>query len=225
MRCATPTVGLERSPIRLSRRHVLGGLGAASGLLVPGAACSQVEPLTRRGTPQLTMGPFYPLDRPIEEDADLTRVAGGSGRAQGTLMELSGRVLSETGQPVPRALIDVWQTNGLGRYHHPSDASGQPYDPNFQGAAVLRTGDDGRYWLRTVIPTPYERRQRHIHFDVRGKRRRLITQMFFPGEPNERDSLYPALRSAALQAAVTARARGEREGARLFDWDIVLAGE
>ncbi|MCA1662360.1 MAG: hypothetical protein LC648_09520 [Novosphingobium sp.] len=211
-------------PIVLSRRVILGGLGALGTLIGPAGVFAK-EPLNRRGTPQLSIGPFYPLDRPIEEDADLTRIAGRPGRAQGTIMELTGRVLTEKGRPIPRALIDMWQNNSLGRYHHPSDESGKPYDPNFQGAAIIRTDDEGRYWLRTVVPTPYERRQRHIHFDVRGQKRRLVTQMFFPGEPNERDSLYPALQSAALQAAVTARANGERDGARLYNWDIFLGGE
>ena len=224
MACATPSLGNETSPFRVSRRQVLGGLGAGVGLLLPGFALAQKEPLIRRGTPQLTLGPFYPLDRP-EEDADLTRIAGRPGQAQGTIMELTGRVLTEAGAPVAGALLDIWQTNGLGRYHHPSDASGRPLDPHFQGAAVIHTDAEGGYWIRTVIPMPYERRQRHIHFDVRGKRRRLMTQMFFPGEPNERDTLYPALQSAKLQAAVTAHATGEREGVRLFTWDIVLAGE
>ena len=224
MQCATPPVGSPAMPIVLSRRVILGGLGALGSLIGPAGVFAK-EPLNRRGTPQLSIGPFYPLDRPIEEDADLTRIAGRPGRAQGTIMELTGRVLTENGRPIPRALIDMWQNNSLGRYHHPSDESGKPYDPNFQGAAIIRTDAEGRYWLRTVVPTPYERRQRHIHFDVRGQKRRLVTQMFFPGEPNERDSLYPALQSAALQAAVTARANGERDGARLYKWDIFLGGE
>lgn len=224
MQCTTPPVGSVPMPIILSRRVILGGLGALGTLIGPAGVFAK-EPLNRRGTPQLSIGPFYPLDRPIEEDADLTRIAGRPGRAQGTIMELTGRVLTENGRPIPRALIDMWQNNSLGRYHHPSDESGKPYDPNFQGAAIIRTDSEGRYWLRTVVPTPYERRQRHIHFDVRGQKRRLVTQMFFPGEPNERDSLYPALQSAALQAAVTARANGERDGARLYNWDIFLGGE
>lgn len=225
MACATPSLGNEASPFRTSRRQVVGGLAAGMGLLLPWIALAQKESLSRRGTPLLALGPFYPLDRPPEEDADLTRIAGRPGQAQGTIMELAGRVLTEAGAPVAGALLDIWQTNGLGRYHHPSDESGLPLDPNFQGAAVIHTDAEGGYWIRTVIPMPYGRRQRHIHFDVRGKRRRLMTQMFFPGEPNERDTLYPTLQSAKLQSAVTARVNGEREGVRLFSWDIVLAGE
>lgn len=222
MLCSTPE--LTSSPtLTLSRRHVLTGfataLGAGAALAIP------VEPLTRRGTPQLTTGPFYPLDRPFDQDWDLTRVPGRPGVAQGVLMELHGRVTTEQGRPVSGAILDVWQTNGLGRYHHPSDTVGKPYDRNFQGSAVIRADTSGDYRIRTVIPLPYERRQRHIHFDVRGEKRLLITQMFFPGEPNERDTLYPGLRSGLLQKAVTAEFVGEEAGVKKFRWNIVLAGE
>ena len=78
MPCPTPALGSKRRAIELSRRHVLGGIGL--GVLAGGAASGQgAEPLTRRGTPQLTTGPFYPLDRPFDQDWDMTRVHGGSG--------------------------------------------------------------------------------------------------------------------------------------------------
>ncbi|MGH6952230.1 MAG: hypothetical protein ACREH4_15315 [Vitreimonas sp.] len=171
------------------------------------------------------LGPFYPLTRPPEEDADLTTIFGVPGRAQGTIIDLVGQVTTEAGAPVAGALIDTWQTNSFGRYHHPSDPTGAPWDPAFQGAAILRADGEGRYRLRTVIPAPYENRQRHIHFDVRGRNRRLITQMFFPGEPNERDYLYQSLRSRPLQAAVTAQRLSERDGMQTFGWNIALAAE
>ena len=224
MPCPTPSLGSQRRALDVSRRHVLVGLG--SGVLATSAACrAPVEPLTRRGTPQLTMGPFYPLDRPPEVDWDMTRLPGRPGVARGVIMELRGKTMSEAGKPVPGALLEVWQTNGLGRYHHPSDPVGLPYDPNFQGLAVIRADAQGDYRIRTVVPLPYASRQRHIHFDVSGRKRRLITQMFFPGEPNERDSLYPALKSEVLQRAVTADFLGEEAGVKQFRWNIALAGE
>jgi protocatechuate 3,4-dioxygenase beta subunit len=221
MLCPTPTVWSKAPSFAIERRQLLTGLAA---LASASAVCAR-EPLTRRGTPQLTTGPFFPLNRPTDQDWDLTRVAGGTGVAQGVIMELRGRITTETGKPVANARLDVWQTNGLGRYHHPSDETGKPLDPNFQGSAVIHSDDQGDYRLRTVMPLPYERRQRHIHFDVRGEKRMLITQMFFPGEPNERDTLYPALQSEALQKAVTAQLLGEDAGLKLFRWNIVLAGE
>lgn len=209
--------------LTLTRRHIL--MGFTSVLGASAAAAIPVEPLTRRGTPQLTTGPFYPLDRPFDQDWDLTRVPGRPGVAQGVIMDLYGKVTTETGRPVPGAILDVWQTNGLGRYHHPSDTVGKPLDPNFQGSAVIRADVHGDYRIRTVVPLPYERRQPHIHFDVRGQKRLLVTQMFFPGEPNERDTLFPALRNEVLQRAVTAELVGIENGAKQFRWNIVLAGE
>lgn len=219
MYCPTPAL----TSSALTRRHILIGFGNAIG--ASAAIASPVEPLTRRGTPQLTTGPFYPLDRPFDQDWDLTRVPGQPGVAQGVIMELVGKVTTEDSRPVSGAILDVWQTNGLGRYHHPSDTIGKATDPNFQGSAVIRADVNGNYRIRTVVPLPYERRQPHIHFDVRGQKRLLVTQMFFPDEPNERDSLFPTLRSEALQKAVTAEAMGAEAGVRLFRWNIVLAGE
>lgn len=221
MLCPTPPLHTGNSLSLWERRKVLVGLVSFASA---GAAFAQ-QPLTRRGTPQLTTGPFFPLSRPDDQDWDLTRVRGGRGVAQGVVMELHGRVTTEAGLPIPGARLDVWQTNGLGRYHHASDESGRPYDANFQGSAVILADAQGDYRLRTVMPLPYERRQRHIHFDVRGRQRMLITQMFFPGEPNERDTLYPALRSPVLQQAVTAELLGEEAGVMQFRWNIVVAGE
>jgi protocatechuate 3,4-dioxygenase beta subunit len=221
MLCPTPPIAKKPLALALQRRQLLTGMVALAGA---GPLCAR-EPLTRRGTPQLTTGPFFPLSRPSDQDWDLTRVAGGTGIAQGVIIEVRGRITTEAGKPLPNARLDVWQTNGLGRYHHPSDESGLPLDPNFQGSAVIHADAEGDYRFRTVMPQPYERRQRHIHFDVRGQKRMLITQMFFPGEPNERDTLYPALRSEMLQKAVTAELLGEEPGIPQFRWNIVIAGE
>jgi protocatechuate 3,4-dioxygenase beta subunit len=218
---STPDLGFEASPLRLGRRAVLGAVIA--GISTP--LLAQTEPLTRRGTPQLTLGPFYPLNRPGEEDADLTRVAGAPEPAYGTIIRLSGRVMNEAGQPVPGARIDTWQTNGYGAYHHPSDQSGKPRDPGFQGGAIFIVDAHGRYTMRTVMPLPYASRQRHIHFDVSGRNRRLMTQLFFPGEPNDKDFLYQSLRSPSLQAAVTASRIGQADGVADYSWDIRLSGE
>jgi protocatechuate 3,4-dioxygenase, beta subunit len=221
---ATPEIGDEASPLALGRRAFLGVAGLAAGVLLPLRTDAQVQ-LVETGTPQLTLGPFYPLDRPRDTDWDMTRVAGQTGRAQGTVIELVATVRAASGAPVAGARLDAWQTNGLGRYHHPSDPTGLPLDPAFQGLARLTTGADGHFRLRTVMPQPYARRQRHIHFDVSGRKRRLITQMFFPGEPNERDSLFPRIANDAQRMLAVARAEGERDGIARFAWDIVLAGE
>jgi protocatechuate 3,4-dioxygenase, beta subunit len=227
MTIPTPQLGCSHSEEEISRRTLIGGLVAAGAFTATGAAALQPGQLTHRGTPQLTIGPFYPLERPPEEDPDLTRMMGRLGSARGTVIEVTGRVLTEARNPVPAAHIDMWQANSAGRYHHPSDPSGGAIDPSFQGAALLRSDSQGRYRIRTVIPGPYGARARHIHFDVRGRNRRLITQMFFPGEQNAEDNLFRSLRDPALQSAVTASLASPTNvtGVPVYEWDIVLAGE
>ena len=226
---ATPALGSPREKVLLSRRILLGGFVAAGSLVASRAGALQPgeNSLVFRGTPQMTIGPFYPLTRPSEEDADLTRILGREGRAKGTIIDLAGRVLTEGGKPVAGAQIDMWQTNSMGSYHHPADPTGAGADPAFQGAAILRADAEGRYRLRTVIPGPYVSRVRHIHFDVRGHNRRLITQMFFPGEANEGDYLYRSLRFEKAKRAVTATLSDKplEAGIPLYRWDIVLSGE
>jgi protocatechuate 3,4-dioxygenase beta subunit len=210
----------------ISRRSVVLGAVSAGVLAGPGAAQLATDVLLR-GTPQLTTGPFYPVLRPLDEDADLTWMNGREGVAKGTIIDVAGRVLTESGSPVERAKLDLWQANSFGRYDHPADPAKAPLDPAFQGAAVLRTDKNGRFRFRTVLPGPYGKRARHIHFDVTGHRRRLVTQMFFPEEPNEDDRLYRAIFTQAQKQAATARlapAPTER-GTPLYVWDVVLVGE
>ncbi len=177
-------------------------------------------------TPRQTEGPFYPMTKPADQDADLTQIAGRPGRAQGEAIELTGRVFKASGAPVADGLVEIWQANAFGRYAHPGDKGGTESDPDFQGFGKVRTGADGAYRFRTVKPADYllgggSRRAPHIHLlvaDATG--RELTTQMYFPGEPlNAHDWLYSRLGSDALRQAATAKAFG---GAR-YTFDIVVA--
>ena len=101
---------------------------------------------------------------------------------------VKGHVLTLTGRPVAGARIEIWQANSAGRYRHPSDRTSEPLDPNFDGFAVLTTDQEGGYSFRTVKPggyrTPHgDLRPPHIHFLVDFGADRLITQMYFAGEP------------------------------------------
>ena len=206
------------------RRRVLHG-AAASMLLASGVARAE----TLRATPANALGPFYPAQKPVDIDADLTRVAGRGGVAQGTILYVTGRVVDTGGRPQGGATLELWQANAFGRYIHPadSDASG-PLDPDFQGYGTLRAGSDGQFRIKTIKPPPYSGRTPHIHFIVAGGRTRLTTQMFFEGEPrNERDGLYRHL-AADDRRATTGRfidrARGAEDGSVAVTWDIVLPG-
>ena len=105
---------------------------------------------------------------------------------------MHGRVLDETGRPVPGTLVEFWQANAGGRYRHKKDTYLAPIDPNFGGCGRTLTDAEGRYHFRTVKPGAYPWRNwvnnwrpAHIHFSVFGTgfAQRLITQMYFEGDP------------------------------------------
>jgi protocatechuate 3,4-dioxygenase beta subunit len=143
-------------------------------------------------TPEQILGPFYPMNA-SDRNADLTRAPGRSGRAAGQVLDVTGQVLNLKGEPVRNAKIEIWQANAQGRYTHPSDNNPAPLDPNFEGSAILTTGSDGRYRFKTIKPAAYpagpnRMRPAHIHFQVSGRQDRLVTQMYFEGDPyNESD--------------------------------------
>ena len=206
-----------------SRRLFAGSALASAGLLLAsGARASQPRPLTAESA----MGPFYPVTMPADADADLTWVKGRSKRAQGQVIEVSGRVLDMRGNPIPRAGIVLWQANAAGRYVHPSDISKAPLDPNFHGIASIRADSKGEWRIVTIKPGGYDspigNRPPHIHFDVRGQRHRNVAQLYFPeeAEGNAKDSLYKLL-GAEAASSVASRNAGDPNK---YAWDIVLMG-
>lgn len=192
----------------------------AAGALAGGLVGSRTLAQTLTATSDL--GPFFPASYRGETDADLTRVEGTTGRAKGQVIEVMGRVLNRHGKPIPGAKLDVWQANAAGRYAHPQDPATIPLDPNFQGFATIRTGDDGSWKMLTVKPgsygSPIGQRPPHIHLDVIGGDFRGVYQMYFPEdeELNKRDTLYKALGDSAPTSI--ARALGDHR----YGWDIVL---
>jgi len=137
-------------------------------------------------------GPVFGDDAARPEDADLTRNASTGGEALGQRILVVGRVLEESGRPVPHALIEIWQANAAGRYLHKRDQHDAPLDPNFAGAGRCLTSANGEYAFTTIHPGAYPWtnhqnawRPSHIHFSVFGSAfvSRLVTQMFFPGDP------------------------------------------
>ena len=174
-------------------------------------------------------GPFYPVKKPLDQDTDLTLIAGSSAQATGQVVYLAGRVLNNNGVPIEGARVEVWQANAYGRYSHPYDNSAANLDPNFEGFSAQLTDSQGRYRLKTIKPGAYAvsgswSRPPHIHFSVRGRSGQLITQMYFEDEPlNRVDRL---LRSASdpqsLIAKYQAPTAGMEADALSATWDIVL---
>ena len=181
-----------------------------------------------------------PLSDPYAGGSNLAQPYPGKPRALGQLIEVSGRVLDEDGAPVKQTVIEIWHCNASGRYIHPMDAnSPNPIDENFLGSGRVLTDDAGRYQFLTIKPAAYpypnhpERwwRPAHIHLSIFGDSfmSRLITQMFFPGDPfNGIDLILNAIPDAKGRARMIARQRAMDEMAVPniigFEHDIVLRG-
>jgi len=163
----------------LGRRDILLMAAIAASFGLSGLATTARAEATLRRTPGQILGPFYPLSE-MPQTTDLTRVPGRSGRADGQVLNVMGKVLNLS--------VEVWQANSRGRYTHPSDTNPAPLGPNFDGSAVLDTDAEGRYRFTTIKPAAYPAgpnliRPAHIHFQVTGKNDRLVTQMYFDGDP------------------------------------------
>lgn len=128
------------TPILTRRGLVAGAL--AGGVLLPGRPLAQ-PPSLLLPTPSATAGPFYPASFPADTDADLVRLRGSDARALGTVTHVTGRVLAADSAAVPGALVEIWQCDANGRYHHPGDTRSAAFDPAFQGYGRVRTGADG----------------------------------------------------------------------------------
>ena len=218
-----------RAHTGMSRRHLLGLAVAGGGLAMAGGVRAVFAQAFRR-TPDQILGPFYPVVKPLDQDADLTTIAGKPGRAEGQVMHVMGRVVTVAGHPVPGARLEIWQANTHGRYTHPSDTNPAPLDPHFEGFAVLTTDAEGRYRFKTIKPGAYpagpdRMRPPHIHFEVTGQSNRLVTQLYFAGEPlNDTD---PFLQGAGANKERLIVPLGPppqelEPDARVAVWDIVL---
>ena len=211
----------------LSRREILkmsAVLGVASV-----AATRFAFAQTGQRTPEQILGPFYPL-KTLSQNDDLTKVPGRPGRADGLVLNVMGRVLDLKGEPVRNAQVEIWQANTHGRYTHPSDHNSAPLDPNFEGSAILITDNNGRYRFKTIKPAAYpagpnRMRPAHIHFQVSGRQDRLVTQMYFDGDPYlEPDRFFQtALEQKDLLVAKLLPPTSEMEpGSKLILFDLVL---
>lgn len=177
---------------KIDRRTMIkAGAGIAASALTANVIANPSSP-----TPANPEGPFYPKHQQLDKDTDLTLIDGHTEQAQGQVIRVTGQVLDETGNPVEGALVDIWQANAYGRYHHEDDTSTAPEDPNFQGWGMVKTDAEGRYSFTTIKPGAYQvdgdwRRPPHIHYKVsRRGYHELTTQMYFAGENlNETDRL------------------------------------
>jgi protocatechuate 3,4-dioxygenase beta subunit len=163
---------------------------------------------TLRKTPFDQQGPYYPVTAREDIDFDLTRVKGRDAAARGEILHLSGVVVNTAGKAQENVIIEIWQTDPQGRYDHPGDPSHGARDPDFQYWGAVRTGADGTFYFKTLIPGGYEPRPPHIHFKVLREGRAILTsQIYFK---KGADSSPPDLQTAVLQQ------KGEGEYATFF---------
>lgn len=149
--------------------------------------------LSLDGTISEITGPVFGHSMLGELDNDLIHNFARPGEsAIGERIIVHGRVLDERGRPVPSALVEFWQANAGGRYRHKKESYLAPLDPNFGGCGRAITDEHGFYCFRTIKPGPYpwpngvnDWRPAHIHFSIFGQgfAQRLITQMYFEGDP------------------------------------------
>jgi protocatechuate 3,4-dioxygenase, beta subunit len=170
-----------------------------------------------------------------EGDSDLTRQHAGE--PLGERIIVSGRVVDEDGRAVPHTLVEIWQTNAAGRYVHAIDDHPAPLDPNFTGAGRTLTDADGRYRFVTIKPGAYPWRNHpnawrpaHIHFSLFGHsfESRLITQMYFPGDPLfPQDPILQSIPDGQAQQRLVSALDlelTEPEWALGYRFDVVLRG-
>lgn len=202
----------------LPRRRLLAG--AAALFAAPAFIRHAAAQTKRRLTPAQTEGPFYPVSLPADTDFDL--LAQGERRyTQGQPAWLDGVVIDVDGRPVRGAVVEIWQCDQQGRYHHPGD--GGRADSAFQGFGRVAANAAGEYRFRTIRPVAYSGRTPHIHVKVRLAQRELLTtQVYVEGDPhNERDWLWRSLGSAD-RAAITVPFQPSADGLRA-EFPIVVA--
>lgn len=167
-------------------------------------------------------GPVFGYDDIGPTDYDLT--AQHAGAPLGERIVVSGRVLDENSRPVPHALVEMWQANAAGRYRHRVDQHDAPLDPNFTGCGRVLTDGEGRYRFVTVKPGAYPWRNHynawrpsHLHFSLFGQgfAQRLVTQMYFPGDPLlPYDPMYTSVPDEKARNRLVS----------CFDWETTIPG-
>lgn len=182
-------------------------------------------------------GPLFGEYELGEYDHDLTINSRVNGEPLGERIVVHGKVMDQHGRGIPHTLLEIWQANAAGRYVHKIDKHAAPLDPNFLGSGRCRTDKDGNYEFYSIKPGAYPWgnhynawRPNHIHFSLFGPNitTRLVTQMYFPGDPLLAfDPIFKSVpeKGRPLVIASFDLDRTEPEFALAYRFDMVLRGE
>jgi len=180
--------------------------------------------MSLQATTSHTVGPFFSIG--------LTRLANAEIAGPGVAGErivIEGRVLDGDGQPVPDALIELWQANSHGKYAHPEDTQAKPVEPGFRGYGRQPTDDAGKFHFTTIKPGPVpgpdaKPQAPHIAVSVfsRGLQRRLVTRIYFPDESANASDFALNRVDAARRGTLIAKKVAGQPGT--LEWNVILQG-
>lgn len=185
-----------------------------------------MTPLSR--TASQTVGPFF-APALLREDAHRNVLSGP--QTSGERIRIEGHIFDGDGVPVPDALIEIWQANAAGRYHHPTDQGPALLDPSFLGYGRTGTEEDGSYWFETIKPgpVPFDTAQSQaphicICLFARGLLNHIVTRLYFEDEPS--NATDPVLHFVPVERRATLLARRTSADTMIvYRFDIVLQGE
>ena len=216
------------TPSSVWRRLEIGKTDRTSAARTPTAALRPIPEVVRRD--------FVPFVERLPGlrtgENDLTRILPGRRRADGVPIAVAGRVTDETGRPQAGVLVELWNANHFGRYTHVDDPAREPLDQHFLGFGRTLTDNQGRYRFMTIRPAAYlarpdinRWRPSHLHFSLRGGPVRLVTQMYFIGDPYlDIDPCFQLLGDAQPRHLGRELPADAPDVDHLIGFDIVVAG-
>jgi protocatechuate 3,4-dioxygenase alpha subunit len=200
----------------------------------PRAAALGDDDVQRGQTPSQTIGPFFHpgLVRPASDGQQAIGNVLASEQSMGTRIRVRGGVYDGLGQPVSDALLEIWQANAHGRYHHPLDQQQKLEDPAFFGFGRAATDAEGQYWFDTIkpgaVPGPGGRVQApHLGVIVlaRGLLLHLFTRIYFYGDAELAHDPVLGCVEASRRDTLLARLSGVSGGVAEYVFDVRLQGE
>ncbi len=180
--------------------------------------------MSRQATTSQTVGPFFSIGLTRMKHDDLVS-AGTSGER----VVIEGYVRDGDGEPVPDAIIEIWQANSYGKYAHPEDQQNKPVEASFSGYGRIPTDEEGKFRFTTIKPGQVpdlggKLQAPHIVVSVfaRGLLRRLVTRIYFPDEPANATDFVLNLVEASRRETLIAKKITDASGT--LKWDVVLQG-